>query len=70
LALRQGDWKLRFTKKPEWTGKKAKFPDAPVELYNLLDDPNEKQDLAASEPERKTAMEATLLDLLNAGRSR
>jgi len=35
-----------------------------------VDDPNEKNDLSGSEPERVATMQTLLLDLLNKGRSR
>jgi arylsulfatase A len=66
LAFRQGDWKLRATKLPKWTGTKAKFPDESFELYNLAVDPYEKIDLA----EQVVDMHKLLLDLLERGRSR
>jgi len=51
-ALRQGDWKLISFNR-----------DARQELYNLADDPYEKQDRAAAEPERVQAMMAHLMAL-------
>ncbi len=39
-AIRSGDWKL------------MQFFEGHLELYNLRDDPGERQDLAASQPER------------------
>ncbi|MSU51321.1 MAG: arylsulfatase [Opitutus sp.] len=48
LALRAGDWKL------------IQKPNGTSELYNLATDLSEKQDLAASEPERVKAMMAQL----------
>lgn len=48
-AIRNGDWKfIEF------------FEDGRGELYNLKDDPGEKQDLAASEPDRVTTMRHVL----------
>ena len=41
-AIRQGDWKLRWLYKP--------FGKADWELFNLLDDPAERTDLAAGNP--------------------
>lgn len=70
LAFRHGDWKLRFTKAPKWTGKDARFPDKPYELYNLADDPHEKTDLSKINPERVTEMQGLLMDLLRKGLSR
>lgn len=49
-AIRQGDWKLLWEGKP-W-GK------ADWELFNLTDDPGEKNDLATREPERVRRMAA------------
>ena len=43
-AIRDGDWKL------------LRFPDRPAELYNLIDDPGEQNDLAAIHPERVSAL--------------
>ncbi|MCP4309554.1 MAG: arylsulfatase, partial [bacterium] len=68
LAFRDGDWKLRFTKKPTWKGKKVKFKKAPVELYNLADDPFEQTDLAAKMPERVSEMKSRLIRLIKKGR--
>ena len=48
-AVRAGDWKLQVTKRPE----KAR-------LYNLANDPTEKQDLAASDPQRVAQMRAMI----------
>jgi len=50
-ALRHGDWKLIVTAK----GKN--------ELYNLADDPYEKQDLAAKEPQRVAELEKLLAEI-------
>lgn len=50
VALREGDWKLVRS-----------GPDAPLELFHLAEDPEEKQDLASSQPE-KLAHLAALLD--------
>ena len=70
LAFRNGDWKLRFTERPEWTGEDVKFLEAPYELYNLADDPFEVNDLAEKMPERVTKMESHLMVLIEKGRSR
>jgi arylsulfatase A-like enzyme len=70
LSFREGDWKLRFTKNPKWTGKKMSFPDAPFELYTLADDPYEKTDLASNKPEKVADMKRVLLELMDRGRTR
>jgi hypothetical protein len=46
------------------------IPDAPFELYNLADDPNEKIDLAEKRPERVADMKKCLLELIDKGHSR
>ncbi len=38
-AIREGDWKM------------LRFPDRPAELYNIVDDPAEQNNLAAAHPE-------------------
>lgn len=43
-AMRDGDWKL------------IRFPDRPAELFNILDDPSELNDLASDQPERVRRM--------------
>ena len=70
LAFRQGDWKLRFTKVPKWTGLKAEFPDNSFELFNLADDPYEQTDLTKIEPERVKEMQEVLMDLIERGCTR
>jgi arylsulfatase A-like enzyme len=51
LAMREGDWKLLLA------------PDAKrAELYNLVTDPNESKNVAASEPERVRRMSKMVLD--------
>lgn len=52
-ALREGDWKLiRFNS--------DKDNEARVELYNIAADPNEKENLAESHPERLAGLQAKL----------
>lgn len=50
-AVRAGDWKLL-----------EYFTDNHVELYSLRDDPGEKHDLAAEQPERAAQLRARLHD--------
>ena len=47
-ALRQGNWKLRWQWKP--------FGNEAWELFDLSEDPAERNDQAAAEPERLAAM--------------
>ncbi len=47
-AIRQGDWKLRWQWKPFGTGE--------WELFNLVDDPAERFDLAKNQPEKLDQM--------------
>ena len=70
LAFRQDNWKLRFTKTPNWRGEEIELPKASYELYNLADDPAEKNDLSKTHSERAKEMRELLLDLLKKGRSR
>jgi arylsulfatase A len=55
LAVRQGDWKAvrRGLKKN---------PDAPLQLYNLKDDPGESRDLAEERPKIAQRMREIMLD--------
>jgi arylsulfatase A-like enzyme len=53
VAVRQGDWKLIIQRKPE----------APAELFNLAEDPNEQKDRAADRPERVAALKRLLVRL-------
>ena len=69
LAFREGDWKLRFQKQPQWQGDKAKLHEK-YELYNLAKDPAEQNDIAKAHPERAKAMVKNLTKILNNGRSR
>ena len=52
LALRQGDWKLQSMQRPR--------QDV---LYNLADDPGERQNLASQEPARLADMQKRLKDI-------
>lgn len=53
-ALRQGDWKLvQYDLN--------KNPSGPLELYNLADDPEERNDVAGKYPERVETMRALML---------
>jgi arylsulfatase A-like enzyme len=52
LALRQGDWKLQSMQRP--------LQDV---LYNLADDPGERQNLASQEPSRLADMKKRLMDI-------
>ncbi len=70
LSFRDGDWKLCFTERPEWTGQSVKFQEAPYELYNLADDPFEEDNLAATMPERVSDMESSLMGLIEKGSTR
>ncbi|MDG3002284.1 sulfatase [Paludisphaera mucosa] len=49
-AIRDGDWKVV-----------EHFETGKVELYNLRDDPGEKHDLAAAQPDRAAALHARLV---------
>lgn len=69
LAFREGDWKLRFSKAPKWSGKGVTLR-SPVSLYNLAEDPAEKNDLSKEKPGRVNEMSKRLEDLLKRGRSR
>ncbi len=70
LAFRDGDWKLRFTEAPDWTGEEVELPESAYELYNLAYDLSEERDLSQEDPERAEAMRNHLLELLKRGRSR
>ena len=62
-VLRDGDWKLIATKGGRGFGadKSVKYG---IALYNLREDPSEKNNLAGSEPERVEAMRALLQKIL------
>ena len=69
LAFRQGDWKLRYVFEPKTKGKKSNLLKAPIELYNLVDDPFEKTDLAIKNSQRVSAMRTDLVASLAKGRT-
>ncbi|MCC7492877.1 MAG: arylsulfatase [Fimbriimonadaceae bacterium] len=62
LALREGTWKFI----PPRGGANGR----PAELFDLAADPGEEHNLAPADPARATAMQATLRQLREAGRSR
>ena len=51
-AVRQGNWKLRWQWKPYGTGD--------WELFDLISDPGERQDLASKQPEKVVALGGAL----------
>jgi len=57
-ALRQGDWKLRWQYKP--------FGKGDWELFNLANDPAERNDLASQDPDRVRALTALWDDYVKA----
>jgi arylsulfatase len=57
-AVRQGDWKLRWQYKP--------FGTEQWELFNLAEDPTERHDLAAQQPEKAKALLALWDDYVQA----
>ncbi len=73
-AMRMGDWKLLVNASetiadavPEGQAaaeKRGRAKGDGIALYNLASDPSEKNDLAAQQPERVTAMRAKLQELL------
>lgn len=69
LAFREGDWKLRYLKKTEWNNGQPALPKNDPALYNLATDPAETTNLFNQQPERASAMQARLLELLKKGRS-
>ncbi|BDD12542.1 arylsulfatase (plasmid) [Fulvitalea axinellae] len=80
FAIRQGDWKLAMCKgsggwsapRPPRKGKPApegwdEMPD--FQLYNLKDDPGEKNNLFEKEPEKARELKALLMKCIDDGRS-
>ena len=66
-SLRDGDWKyIPDTGSGGWTRGRGDFP---VQLYNLTDDIGETNNLAKQYPERVTAMQILLENLITKGRS-
>jgi arylsulfatase A-like enzyme len=70
LAFREGDWKIVSTMETQWNGNEAHIAAENLELYNLADDPAEKNNLAGKLPGRVEAMRTRLLELIKNGRSR
>jgi arylsulfatase A len=72
LALRVGDWKLlqHPQKKPNRKQVNAEDRISNIELFNVVDDPGEKKNLANEYPKRVQAMQARLKAIQEAGRSR
>jgi len=73
LSLVEGDWKLiRGSRNPPFDkNTRIELGNAPQpQLYNRLNDPSEKQDVAAKYPDRVQHMLATLNEIETKGRSR
>ena len=70
MAFRKGKWKIRFTKPPVWSAQTVILPKVPCELYDLENDPSEKQDLSGILPEKVDVMKAQLLKIIQEGQSR
>ncbi|MEO1998284.1 MAG: arylsulfatase [Planctomycetaceae bacterium] len=71
LALRIGDWKLlSYANAKPIKALTYQKPKGKYELYNLADDPAEKQNLVQQQPERLKRMLARLEAIKQAGRSR
>lgn len=66
-TLRQGDWKLIVASAAGNLSKER--DDNTVKLFNLKDDPAERNNLAATEPGRVAAMMAILEEIIANGRS-
>lgn len=82
LSIRQGDWKLiahqgsggnNYEKVTEWTmGQFALTdtdPDAPMQLFNLKDDPGETTNLYSKNPTMVTRLSALLEESIRSGRT-
>ncbi len=69
LNLRAGDWKY-IVPRPAGNTPSTKNNPLNGQLYNLRQDPSEKNNLVKQEPERAKAMYATLLQAIQAGRTR
>ena len=69
LALREGAWMLIEKNGPGPKGKKGEQGNS-CELYDLANDPAEKQDRASSESDKVEKMKARLAQIRSAGRSR
>ena len=71
FVVRQGDWKLIAGKgSGGWTRVKPSKSDPAGQLYNLADDPGEKNNRYDQEPETVTRMTALLHKYQAEGRSR
>jgi arylsulfatase A len=75
LALRLGDWKLCLPPKTYQIANGTITPGAIIdlqrlELYNLKNDPSEKTNLSAQNPEKTTELFALLKENVERGRSR
>ena len=82
LSIRQGDWKLiahkgsggnNYDKVNEWSmGQYALLntdPDAPMQLFNLKDDPGETTNLYSKNPEMVKKLKALLEESIRTGRT-
>jgi len=69
FAFRQVDWKLRYVPDSKTKGKAVNLLKVPVELYNLAEDPYEKNDVASLHPKRVTDMRELLVAQLERGHS-
>jgi arylsulfatase A len=78
-AIRDGNWLLIDAEtgylSRGWQGweRRRDYPadnDLPVELYNLLEDPGQRHNLAADHPEKVEQLQALLKQIREAGRTR